>query len=141
MKFAPTEARHKVKCPKRVEGGLSLLQGEEDFAVEQFITQFTVEALAITVFSRAPSFDESRLGTYGGDPVTKNNGNELGAIACAYVRRNAAGDEQHAQGIDDVSSHELPCHADHHALTGELVDNAQHPESLGIVDAVSDEVL
>jgi hypothetical protein len=46
---------------------LCLLQCVEDFAVEQFIAQLAVEALAIAILPWTSRFDVSGLGSDGGD--------------------------------------------------------------------------
>ena len=50
-------------------------------------------------------------------------------------------DEQIAERLDDVGCLELPCHANGQALSGELIDDAQHPEHLSIMRAIRDEVV
>jgi hypothetical protein len=48
---------------------LRLLQCVKDFAVEQLVAQFAIEAFAIAIFPRVPSFDASCLGTNCSDPL------------------------------------------------------------------------
>ena len=48
----------------------------------------------------------------------------------------------HLWGLaNHVGGFELPCHTDGQAFTGELVDDAQHPERLSVVGAISNEVV
>ena len=51
-----------------------------DFAVQQLVTQPSVEAFAIAIFPRASWLDVSRLGSDGSDPFPKSNGDELRAV-------------------------------------------------------------
>ena len=67
-------------APPVFDHDLYLLQGVEDFAVEQFITQFAVEALAVAVLPRTSRLDVGRLGSDGGNPFSKSNGDDLGAV-------------------------------------------------------------
>ena len=120
---------------------LGLLQCVEDLAVEQFVTQFTVEAFAIAVLPWASRFDVSGLGSDRSNPIPESLSDKLRAVVGTYMRRNAPRDEQLAQGLDDVGGLEFPCHTDSQALSGELVENAQHPEGFAIVGTVSDEVI
>jgi len=120
---------------------LGLLECVEDLAVEQFIAQLAVEALAIAILPRAARFDVGGLGSNSGDPISECFGNELRSVVGADVGRNAARDKQLAQGFDDVGGLELPCDPYGQALTGELVDDAQNPERLSVVGAISNEVI
>jgi hypothetical protein len=73
-------------APPVFDHDLRLLHCIENFAVEQFVAQFAVEAFAITVFLRAPRFDVGCLDADGSNPVAKSNRNELRAIVRSYVR-------------------------------------------------------
>ena len=64
---------------------LGLLQCVEDFAVEQLIAQFAIEAFVIAVLPRASRFDVRGLGTNRGDPFPKGKGNELRPVVGTYV--------------------------------------------------------
>ena len=66
--------------PPAFDHDLCLLQCVEDFAVEQFVAQLSVEAFAISILPRAARFDVSGPGSDGRDPMSKGNGDELGAI-------------------------------------------------------------
>lgn len=64
------------------------LERVEDFAVEQFVTEFRVEALAIAVFPWTARHDVGGFGTDCCDPLPECFGDELRAI----VRTNMGGD-------------------------------------------------
>ena len=130
-----------VVAPPVFDHDLCLLQCVEDFAVEQFIAQLAVEALAVAVLPWAAWFDVGGLSPDGSDPVAKGLGHKLRAVVGAYVRRSAPRDKQLAECLDNVDCLQLPRDADGQALTGELVDDAQHPERLSVVGAVSNEVI
>jgi len=56
----------------------------EDFAVEQFVTEFPVEAFAIAVFTECPACDQLR----------ECLGDEIRAVVGTNVRRDAPQDEE-----------------------------------------------
>lgn len=64
------------------------LERVEDFAVEQFVTEFRVEALAIAVFPWTARHDVGGFGTDCCDPLPECFGDELRTI----VRTNMGGD-------------------------------------------------
>jgi len=49
--------------------GLGLLQCVEDLAVEQFIAQLAVDALAVAILPWTSRLDVSGLNSDGGDPI------------------------------------------------------------------------
>ena len=57
--------------PPPLDNDLGLLQGVEDFAIQKFIPQLRVEALAITVLPRAAGHDVRCLGAHSRDPFTQ----------------------------------------------------------------------
>ena len=59
---------------------LSLFEGIEDFAIEQFITHFAVEAFDIAVFPRAAWRDEERRDAQPFQPLPHRLGGEFGAV-------------------------------------------------------------
>jgi len=59
---------------------LCLLECVEDFAVEQFVAEPSVEALAISVLPGRPWGDVGSLAPYSADPVPNPLGDELRAI-------------------------------------------------------------
>jgi len=76
---------------------LCLLRSVEDFAVEEFVTQFAVEALAIAVLPWTARLDVSSPGSNGCDPIPERLGDELRAVVRTYMRRDAPRDEQLAE--------------------------------------------
>ena len=81
---------------------LCLLQRVEDLAIEQFVAELAVEALAVAVLPRAAGLDIGRPRSDGGDPVAQRLGNELRAVVGAYAGRHTPQDEQIAQRVDDT---------------------------------------
>jgi hypothetical protein len=66
--------------PPAFNDDLGLLHGVEDFAVEQFVAQLAVEALAIVIFPGTSRFDVGGLGAHSSDPIAQSLGDKLGAI-------------------------------------------------------------
>ncbi len=63
---------------------LGFPQRVEDLAIEQFIAQAGIEALDVTVLSRAARFDVGRLRPDCADPVLHRFGDELWAVVEEY---------------------------------------------------------
>ena len=105
--------------PPIFDHDLGLLQCVEDLAVEQFVTQFAVEAFAIAVLPWASRFDVSGLGTNRSNPIPESLRDKLRPVVRAYVSGNAARDEQLAECFDNVGCPELPRHPDGQALSAE----------------------
>jgi hypothetical protein len=68
------------KVENRKTSNIAQIHGVKDFAVEQFVTRFAVEAFAIAVLSWTPRFDVGRPGPDGDNPVAKSKRNELRAV-------------------------------------------------------------
>lgn len=69
-----------VVVPPAFDDDLSLLEGVEDFTIEQFIAQLGVEALSIAILPGAAGHDVSGLGTDGSNPVSHGLGDKLMAV-------------------------------------------------------------
>ena len=66
--------------PPVFDHDLSLFQRVEDFAIQQFISQLSVEAFTIAILPRTSWLDVSSLGPDSGDPFSKCNGDKLRTI-------------------------------------------------------------
>ncbi len=66
-----------VVAPLIFDHNLGLLQCVEYLAVEQFIAQLAVEALAIAILLRTARLNISGLGSDAGDPIPECLGDEL----------------------------------------------------------------
>ena len=58
-----------VMAPPAFDDDLSFLEGVEDLAIEQLITQASVEALDVSVLPRTAPLDIGSLGADSGDPT------------------------------------------------------------------------
>ncbi len=130
-----------VIAPPCLDDDLGLGEAVEDLTVEQFISEFRVEALAVAVLPRASRLDERGLRTDGDNPLPHRFGDELRAVVGTNMAGHTAQDEQVRQGVDDVGRVEFASDADRQALPGELVDDVEHAELSAIVGPALDEVI
>ena len=118
-----------------------LVDGVENFAVEQFVAQAAVEAFDASVLPRASRRDERGLRTDGGDPVTNGLRHELWAVVRADGARRAAEDEQVRQTVDDIRSLELAVDPDRQTFARKLVDDTERLDDPAVGRPIMDEVL
>jgi len=69
-----------VVPPPLLDHDLGLGQRVEDLAVEQFVSEFTVERFHVAVLPRAAGFDLGGLGPDRGDPFAQRRSDELRPI-------------------------------------------------------------
>lgn len=72
-------------APQNLDHDLCLLERVEEFAIEQFVTEFAVEGFAVSVFPRTTRLDVSRLGADGADPISQRCRHKLRAVECYAV--------------------------------------------------------
>ena len=73
------------------------LQRCEDFSVEEFVSEFSVEALDVTVLPGAARLDEQSLDTQPREPLPDGFGHELGSVVRADVFRDTVSQHQPGQ--------------------------------------------
>ena len=78
-----------VMAPPAFDDDLSFLEGVEDLAIEQLITQARVEALDVAVLPRTAPLDIGSLGADSGDPTLDGLGDELRSIIRPDMTRDA----------------------------------------------------
>src|SRR5262245_9837452 len=122
-----------VMAPPAFDDDLSFLEGVEDLAIEQLITQASVEALDVAVLPRTAPLDIGNLGADSGDPSLDSLGDELRSVVGPDVTGNAAQDEQIGENVDDIDCFELAGDTDRQAFVGKLVNDIEHPISASIV--------
>ena len=130
-----------VVAPPALDDDLRFSEAVEDLPVEQLVSEFGVEALAVAVLPRTARLDVSGSRPHGGDPLPHRLGDELRAVVGPYVIRHAAQDEEIGQHVDDVRRSEPPVDPDCQALPGELVDEIEHAELPSIMGPALDEVV
>ena len=120
---------------------LGFTKAGEDLAVQQFVPELRVEALAVTVLPGTPRLDEQGLHAEPAKPLSNCLGCELRPIVRTYVLWWSMLDEQVGQAVQHVVGPEPPSHHDRQAAPGKLVDHAQHAERPAILRSVLDEVV
>jgi Recombinase len=100
---------------------LRVQQRVEDFPVEQFVSQLSVERLDIAVLSGTARLDEQRLHVDSFQPILHPLRCELWTVVRANVIRDAPPDEQVRQPLENVLAAQLPGHINRQALSGKLV--------------------
>jgi len=120
---------------------LCLLQAVEDFAIEQFVTELRVEALAIAIFPRTAGHDVGGFGTDRSDPFAERLGNEFRPIVGSNVLGDATQDKQIGQNVDHIRCLQLSADLDGNAFPCELIDHIEHAELPSVVGAILDEVI
>ena len=78
-----------VEAPPLLDQELRFGERGEDFAVQAFIPQLAVEALAIAVLPGAAGLDVECFYVEPGEPIAHGGGNELRADVRANVLRGA----------------------------------------------------
>ena len=120
---------------------LRFLECVEDFAVEQFVTEFRVEALAIAVFPWTARHDVGGFGTDCCDPLPKCFGDELRAIVRTNMGGDAAQDEEVGKHVDNIDCLQLSLAPDGDAFPRELINHVEHADFPAVVRPVLDKVV
>ena len=71
-----------------------LLQGEEDLAVEQFVAQLAIEALAVAILPGAAGLDVEGLRADPCEPLAHDLGGELRAVVRTHMVWHATVDKR-----------------------------------------------
>ena len=69
-----------VEAPPLLDQDLRFGECGEDFAVQAFISQLSIEALAVAVLPGAAGLDVECLHVEPGEPIAHRDGNELRAV-------------------------------------------------------------
>lgn len=128
-------------APPGLDHHLGLGQAEEYLAVEQFVSQLAVEALAVAILPRAAGLDVGGLGANGGDPGSQRDGDELRPIVRPNIGWRPAQDHQIRQGLQHVGGVQPAFDPDRQGFAGELVDHAEHAKLPSIMGSILDEVI
>ena len=84
-----------VVTPPSLDHDLGLFERVEDFSIEQFVTQLSVEGFNVTVLSRAAGLDVNGLCADSSDPFTKCLSDELRSDELRSVVGNVCELESH----------------------------------------------
>ena len=87
---------------------LSLPQGCEDLQVQQLVAKLRVEALAVSVFPRAPRFDVKRLDADAAKPGAHVLGDKLGPIVGSNVLGRSVLGEKVSKAVEHIVRSQAP---------------------------------
>jgi hypothetical protein len=120
---------------------LGFLQAVEDFAVEQFVPQFAVEAFAIAVLPGAARLDVERLGADTCQPAPHYLGGHPRTVVGSDVLRDAAQQHHVSHGLQNTQAVDPPGDPDRQAFPGELIDQRHQPQLAAIMGLALDKVI
>ena len=121
------------------DGGF--FQAVEDFSVEAFVAQLTVEGLAIAVLPRAARFNIKRLRSQPCEPAAHDPGRHLRAVIGPDVPWHSAFEHHIGHRLDDAEAVDTTGHLDRQTFPGELVDQCHQPKLAAIVGLRFDKVV
>ena len=113
----------------------------EDFAVQEFVPQFRVQAFAIAILPRTSRFDVKRFDADPAEPFSHVDCDELWAVVGANVLRRSVGDEEIGQTVEHVVGSQPPCDDNRQTPPRELIEHDQHAEGATVVRAILNEVI
>ena len=118
-----------------------LLQRIEDFAVQEFIAQFGVEAFAVAVLPRRTRLDVESMGSCFGQPVAQRFIKKLRAIVGTNVIRDSMLDHGIGQHFDHLIAVDSPSHMDRQTLSRMFVDKIQESNCPSVVGESAHEIV
>ena len=130
-----------VMPPPLFDQYLGLPERVEYLAIQQLISELTVEALVVSVLPGTAGFDVQGLNTDTRQPLPDSNGGELTAIVGADVIRCSVFCEQVGENVQNIIVAYMPGNLDGHACPTELIDDGQHPERSAVMSSGLHEVI
>jgi hypothetical protein len=118
-----------------------LLQAVEDFTVQAFVAQLSVEGFAIAVLPGTAGLDVERLCAELCEPAAHNPGGHLRTVVGPNVFRHAPGEHHVGHGLDDAEAVDATSHPDRQAFPSELVDQGHQPKFAAVMGLGFDEVV
>ena len=113
--------------------GLGFFQAVEDFAIEQFVPQFSIEGFAVSVFPRAARFDVKSFSTNLGQPAAHDFRGHLRAVVRTDVFRDATDQHHIGHGLQHTEAVDPASNPDRQALSRELIDQCHQPNFAAVV--------
>lgn len=120
---------------------LGFFEGVEDFAIEQLVSESTVEAFIIPIFPRAPRFNKGRVDLQSVQPVFEDLGGKFTAIVRPNISWCSLSDKQITEDIEYVIGFECPLDSDRQAFAGVFINHGQHPDGLSIGQPFSHKII
>ena len=130
-----------VMLPPLLDDDLCFFQAVEDFSIEQFIAQFSIEGFAVAVLPGATGFDVQRFRSELCEPVAHDLCCHLRAVVGTNVFRDALGEHHIGHRFDDAKAVDPASYPDRKALPGELVDQRHQSKLSSIMGLCLDEVV
>ena len=124
----------------RFDDDLCLLQIHEEFAIQQIIPKFAVEAFAIAIFPGASRLNVLRLHTKFGQPFFQDARHELWAVIRTQITRQAVSQKQIRQHMHDLLSADSSGHVQRQALPAVFVNDHQHAKCFAMSGAALDKI-
>jgi len=124
-----------------LDDDLRFTQAVEDFLVETFVAELSVEAFAVAVFPWATGFDVERLRS----DVAELFAHDLGGHLRPIIGTDMFGDATRNHGVchclDDTKGIDPSSDTDGEALTSELIDQSHQPQFAAVMGSGFDEVV
>ena len=119
---------------------LGFFQGVKDLAIQQFVSEFTVEAFTVAVFPGAARFDVEGWYACSFEPLAYCLGGEFRAVIRSDMLEWFMGHEEMREAMEHVIGVEPSLHQDGEALPTEFIVERQDLDSMAIVRAPCREV-
>jgi len=115
---------------------LSFLEGVEDLSIQQFVSEFPVEAFAVAVFPWATGLDVEGSHPCSFKPLTYRLGGEFRAVVRSDMFRWAVGHEEVGKAMEHIVGIEPSLHYHVEALPTEFIYDRQDLDETAVVSAV-----
>jgi hypothetical protein len=120
---------------------LGLPEGIEDLSIEQFVSEFPVEAFAVAVFPWAARFDIQGPYPRVFQPLANSLGGEFRAVIRPDMFRRTVGHKEIREALEDVIGFEVSVYHNGEALSTEFVDDRQYLNRTAVASAVCHEII
>ena len=130
-----------VVAPPVLNQHLCLAKCREDLPIQEFVSEFRVQALAVAILPWTSRLDIERPDADPAQPLPHADRDELGTVVGANVLRWAVGDEEIGQTVEHVVGSKPSGNHDRQAPARELVEHHEHAEGATVLCPILDEVI
>jgi hypothetical protein len=120
---------------------LGLPEVIEDLSIQQFVSEFAVEAFAVAVFPWAARLDVQGSHPCIFKPLAHSLGSKFRAVVRSDVFRWPVGNKEIGEAMKHVIGSEASLHDDVEALPTEFVNDRQDLDKSAVVSAVFDKII